>query len=361
MGQGGQAQLLMNEEGEITSHIQGFFTRCARLLENGIKPVFVFDGKPPTLKGGELARRREVKEKAEQDLAEAEERKETAEVGTEEHQAAIDDINKAQKRSIKVTKEHNEDIKKLLRLMGIPMVEAPCEAEAQCAELCKGEKVWATGTEDMDALAFGTPILLRKLTVDAKKKEPVIEIHLEKVLGPDGFNMSMDQFIDLCILCGCDYCDPIPKIGPKTALKLIKEHGNLEQVIKSLDRSKYEIPESIEKNLEEIRNLFKSPEVISASEFEEFTYVAPQEAELLDFLVREKGFNEERVKKVIERLHKTRQGGAQLRLESFFQTSSSSSSQTAFKSKQSIKPEKKRGGKTAKAETGNSKKKPRTS
>ena len=72
-------------------------------------------------------------------------------------------------------------MKKLLMLMGIPVVEAPCEAEAQCSELCKKGKVWATATEDMDALTFGTPILLRRLTMPESKKLSVYEIHVEKV------------------------------------------------------------------------------------------------------------------------------------------------------------------------------------
>jgi len=348
----------MNEEGEITSHLQGFFTRSARLLENGIKPVFVFDGKPPTMKGGELARRRELKEKAEAELAEAERRMEEAAAGTEEHNAAVEDINKAQRRMVKVTKEQNEDAKKLLRLMGIPVVEAPCEAEAQCAELCKSGKVWATGTEDMDALAFATPILLRKLNTPESKKEPVIEIHLEKVLGPDGLNLTVDQFIDLCILCGCDYCDSIRGIGSKTALKLIREHGNIETILKNIDRQKYPVPEALEKNLDEIRDLFRKPEVTPGSEVD-FSFGAPKEAELLDFLVREKGFAEDRVKRVIERLQKARQGGSQMRLDNFFKPAGSSSSDQAFKLKQSVKGGKPGAGKgkSTKDDGGSAKKK----
>lgn len=330
--------MLMNEEGEITSHLQGFLSRTTMLLENNIKPIFVFDGKPPTMKSGELARRREAKQKAEADLESAEKRMGEAEQGTEEHQAAVDEINKAQKRSVKVTTEHNQEVKKLLSLMGLPIVEAPCEAEAQCAELCKGGKVWGSGTEDMDALALATPILLRKLTAAQAKKEPVIEIHLEKVLGPDGLDMTMDQFIDMCILCGCDYCEPIPRIGPKSALKLIKEHGTIEKVIESLDREKYPIPAPMENQLDEIRKLFKQPDVTPCSETPDFAFSSPDEEGLLQFLVQEKGFAEDRVKKMIDRLKKARQG-SQTRLDAFF--GSSSTGNAAFKVKQSVKQNKK--------------------
>jgi flap endonuclease-1 len=304
-----------------------------------------------------------VKEKAEAELAEAETRMEHAAAGTEEHNTAVEDINKAQRRMVKVTKEQNEDAKKLLRLMGIPVVEAPCEAEAQCAELCKGGKVWATGTEDMDALAFATPILLRKLTSPETKKEPVIEIHVEKVLGPDGLQLTMDQFIDLCILCGCDYCDSIRGVGSKTALKLIREHGSIENILKTIDRQKYPVPETLETRLDEIRALFKHPDVTPAADVD-FSFGAPKEAELLEFLVRDKGFNEDRVKKVIERLHKARQGGAQMRLDNFFKPASATGADQAFKHKQSVKSGKgaaaaaKKGAKTgAKDDGGSSKKK----
>ena len=65
--------MLTNEAGEVTSHIQGLFNRTIRLMTNGIKPVYVFDGKPPTLKGGELAKRTKGRAKAAADLKAAEE------------------------------------------------------------------------------------------------------------------------------------------------------------------------------------------------------------------------------------------------------------------------------------------------
>ena len=109
-----------------------------------------------------------------------------------------------------------EDAKKLLKLMGTPVIEAPGEAEAQCAIITSMGLTYATASEDMDSLTFGTNFLLRGFN---SKKEPIIQIELAQVL--EGFGMTHEQFVDLCILCGCDYTTNIPGIGPVKAFKLI--------------------------------------------------------------------------------------------------------------------------------------------
>lgn len=110
-----------------------------------------------------------------------------------------------------------EDAKKMLRFMGTPVIEAPGEAEAQCAEIVKQGKAFGTASEDMDALTFGTHYLLRGFN---SKKEPIVQIELAKVL--EGFEMTMEQFVDLCILCGCDYTCNIGGVGPVKAFNYIK-------------------------------------------------------------------------------------------------------------------------------------------
>jgi flap endonuclease-1 len=119
--------------------------------------------------------------------------------------------------------------------MGIPWVNAPCEAEAQCAALAKAGKVYGVGSEDMDTITFAAPVLLRHLTFSEAKKAPIQEFHHAKIL--EGLGLTQEQvliclcqFIDLCILLGCDYCDSIRGIGPQTAYTLIKEHGTIEKV-----------------------------------------------------------------------------------------------------------------------------------
>jgi len=175
------SQFLTDANGETTSHLQGVFNRTVRLLECGIKPVYVFDGKPPTLKSGELARRSDRKRIATEQLKVAQEQGDT------------EAIAKLVKQTVKVTPTHNEESMRLLRLMGVPVVQAPCEAEAQCAELCKAKKAWGVGTEDMDALTLGTPLLLRHLTMSEARKLPINEIKLDDVLT--GLAMTNEQVL----------------------------------------------------------------------------------------------------------------------------------------------------------------------
>lgn len=170
---------LTSVDGETTSHLMGMFYRTIRLLENGIKPVYVFDGKPPDLKTGELAKRAEKREEAQKALEKA----------TEAGDAA--DMDKFNRRLVRVTKHHNEEAKELLKLMGVPYIEAPCEAEAQCAALVRSGKVYATATEDMDALTFGTNILLRHLTFSEARKMPVQEFFYDKLLS--GLEFTKEQ------------------------------------------------------------------------------------------------------------------------------------------------------------------------
>jgi len=298
---GGSAQMLTSADGETTSHLMGFFYRTIRMVENGIKPVYVFDGKPPTMKAGELEKRKEKRDQAQEALDKAKE------------EGNMEEVDKQSKRLVKVGKEHVSECKKLLKLMGVPFVEAPCEAEAQCAELVKGGKVYAAGTEDMDTLTFGTTILLRHLTFSEARKMPIKEFHLAKVL--EGFEMDQDRFIDLCILLGCDYVDKIKGIGPKKAIELVKKYGNIECIIENLDTTKYPLP--VHWPYQEARRLFKEPEVTPASDVE-LKWEKPDEEELVNFMVTEKGFSEERIRNGAKKLLKARQSSTQGRLDSFF-------------------------------------------
>ncbi|KAG7009049.1 DnaJssubfamily C member 3 [Physcia stellaris] len=299
-------QQLMNESGETTSHIMGMFYRTLRMVDNGIKPLYVFDGAPPKLKSGELAKR--VARKAEAN----ESHEEAKETGTAE------EVEKFARRTVRVTREHNDECKRLLKLMGVPYIVAPTEAEAQCAVLARAGKVYAAASEDMDTLCFDSPILLRHLTYSEQRKEPILEIHLDRVLA--GLEMERKQFVDLCILLGCDYVDPVPKIGPQTALNLIREYGTLEKVVEYIEKDpkkKYTLP--VDWPYKDARELFFNPDVRPADHPEcDFKWDAPDVEGLVKFLVTEKGFSEDRVRNAAARLTKNLKTAQQARLEGFF-------------------------------------------
>ena len=301
VGRSGESQLT-DENGQVTAHLIGVLSRTCRMLEAGIKPVYVFDGKPPTLKGGELAKRKDKRDQAEKDLEVA------RETGDK------DAIEKAAKRTVRVSKEQNQEVMRLVKLLGVPVFEAPCEAEATCAAMCKAGLVHGAATEDMDTLTFACPRLIRNLIAPASQKKDIAEYDFDKVLK--GLDLDYDQFIDLCILCGCDYTDSIRGIGPVTALQLIREYKNIETILENIKDKKYVVPENF--MYKEARQLFKEPEVIDTNNLE-LKWSKPNEEGVIEFLVKEKSFNEERVRNALARIKKAKAGVAsQNRLESFF-------------------------------------------
>jgi flap endonuclease-1 len=255
------------------------------------------------MKSGELEKRSERRKEAQESLDKA------VESGNQE------DITKFNKRVIRVTQKHNDDCKKLLKLMGLPVIEAPCEAEAQCAQLCKDGKVHAVATEDMDALTFATPRLIRHLSSGSNEKTQ--EYNLEKVLSGLGLS-NQDEFIDLCILMGCDYCDSIKGIGGKKGLDLIKKHKTIENIIEHLP-SKETVPKDWQ--LDAVRKLFKEP-LVTKSELiseEDLKIKDIDEEGIVQFLCAENGFDEKRVRNAIERCKAAKPKSAQTRIDSFFQ------------------------------------------
>ena len=328
-----QAMQLVNDKGETTSHIQGMFNRTVRFLQEGIQPVFVFDGKPPQLKSGELVKRRARRDQAQAAHAQA------AEDGN------VAELDKQSKRLVRAGHQENADCQKLLRLMGVPVVLAPCEAEAQAAALARAGTVYAAATEDMDALTFAAPILLRKMTFAGNSKALVQTMNYAKAI--EGLQLTHAQFVDLCILLGCDYCDTIRGVGPKTALKLIREHGDIETILAKIDTKKYAVPESwlpagktpddddeseheensgSEETTKEsppppayvqARVLFHNHEVLNEVQLK---WKPCQEKELTQFLVDDMGFNAERVGASIAKLQESYKQNTkpQTRMDSFF-------------------------------------------
>jgi len=231
-------------------------------------------------------------------------------------------IIKCERRSVRVSKEQNQEAIKLLRLMGVPVIEAPGEAEAQCAELCKGGKVYATATEDMDALTFGSPVLVRHMTM-SKERQKRLNIHeydLKEALL--GMGYTMDQFLELCVLMGCDYTDNIRGIGPKKAFNYLNQYGCIDKFLPVIEKVKdskgnprFTIPKDF--MYKEACELFKNPDVTPSVEIN-LEWTEPKKVELIDYMVNEKGFQKERIERGIQRILASRKKGSQKRLESFF-------------------------------------------
>lgn len=298
---------LTNDSGVVTSHLNGLFYRTIRLLELGIKPTYVFDGRPPTMKAGELAKRAEAKAAAE----------EAAKVAREA--GDMEAAARHARRVNRVTPEMTADCQKLLRLMGIPVVCAPCEAESQCAELAKAGLVYGTASEDMDSLTFGTPVMIRHLwagtaSTAVKKGIKPTEFVLADALSE--LDLSMDEFIDLCILCGCDYVDGIKGVGVVKALSLVRKHKDLAKIVDSLkSEKKYIIPEEYPVNA--VRDMFLKPEITPASEIS-LKWGKPDLEGLRKFMVEDNQFDPVKMDNGIKRLLASKKVTNQVRVDSFF-------------------------------------------
>ncbi|XP_062987309.1 probable flap endonuclease 1 homolog isoform X2 [Elgaria multicarinata webbii] len=268
---------ISNRHGENISALQGLFYRTMHLLENGIKPLFVFDGKPPDLKQTVLAKRAAVSGA----------RKRAADSATGEPTHRLP----------------RRDCETLLGYLGVPCVQAPAEAEATCAALVKSGHASCTATEDMDALPFGSVLLLRHLNA---KNGDLEEISLPVVLQK--LSMTQEQFVDLCILLGCDYCGKISKLGPKKALKLMQQHGTIEEILQHTSREKHPLPDRWA--LEETRRLFLQPEVAEPGQVV-LEWREPDEEGLVQFLSHEKHMKESRIRGRMKKWRETRLKQAQ--------------------------------------------------
>lgn len=282
-----------------TSHLIGMFYRTIKIVESGIVPVYVFDGRAPGMKIEELKKRLERRQRAEKMLESAIETEDKAE------------MEKQEKRKVKVDEMHVSECKRLLRLMGIPFVVAESEAEACCAYLCKRGCVKAVATEDMDTLCFGAPILLRNVNASQTKRLDIDEYNLNMVLKELG--LTMDSFIDLCIMMGCDYCDTIRGIGYKRAYDYIKKHGSIEEV---LSNEKLERPENFD--FVGARKIFKELSELGEPMSFSIRYDGIDRNGLIEYLCREKGFDENRVSSGVEKMLRAQKKGNQTRLDGFF-------------------------------------------
>jgi len=230
---------LRNKDGKAVSHIIGIFNKTIQYLSVGVQPIYIFDGKPPEEKRECIQERKkrvqECKNKMETDISEEE--KKTLEKGT-----------------VRVTKEHIDDIKHLFDLMGVTYIHNPIgEAEAYAAELCRIGYVDAVVTEDMDTLVYGCPKVLRNcIDRSIKRKDVVTCFSYDKII--ESLGMTHDKFVDVCILSGCDYCPTIPKIGVMRAYQYIEQYESIEGIVAS---GRFDIPQGFLDRYKRSRELFQ--------------------------------------------------------------------------------------------------------
>ena len=281
---------LTDTQGRVTSHLSGILYRTANLIESGISPSFVFDGKPHELKMDTIMERRAKREKAEKEWEDAKEEGDIKKA-----------FSKAQQTS-KMTPEIKETSRSLLSYLGIPTVDAPSDGEAQAAYMCRKGDVWASASQDFDSILFGTPTLVRNLTVTGRRKIPVRDQYKDvrtELIECDAFlselGISREQLVDVCILMGTDFNPGISGIGPKKGLKLIRTHGDLEGAMRHLG-------EEIE-NYEEIRNIFLRS---TYSDDYDLSANSVNREKVCELMCEEHDFSKERVISVIDRIENSR-------------------------------------------------------
>jgi flap endonuclease-1 len=279
---------LKDRRGMITSHLSGLFYRTCNLMEMGIKAIYVFDGMPPTLKEAEIKRRSKIKEEAQVKYEHA-----LSEGKTEEARSY------AQMTS-RLKDYMADDSKRLLKHMGVPWVQAPSEGEAQAAYLTKKGNADYCASQDFDSLLFGAPTLLRNLTISGRRKLPRKNVYVEVV--PETVEMARllkelrityEQLIDIGILIGTDFNpDGIKGVGPKSALKLIREHGSLEAALLIMKEAEFPAEPRI------IRDIFLYPKV---TDNYSLNWREPDVEGVVEFLCGEKDFSEDRVQKALSK------------------------------------------------------------
>lgn len=300
--------VLTDKSGNVTSHLIGLFSRTTALMEEGLKLIFVFDGKAPAIKQKTWEKRTAVKTEAHLKLKEAEEA------------GNLTEMKKFASRTSVLTKEMIEDAKKVIRALGLPIVQAPSEGEAQTAYMVKKGDAYASISQDYDNLIFSCPRLIRNLSIAGKRKKTGTLgfqiVKPEMILLPEvleHLGLSLDQLIVLAILVGTDY-NPggVKGIGPKTGVKLVKEQGHdFAAVFQKVEWEKHYPDLTWKEVFDTIKNM-------PITDDYSLRWKVVDEKELLDLLVKKHDFSEERVRSKITLLREVQGKGEQKGLGGFF-------------------------------------------
>jgi flap endonuclease-1 len=304
---------LMDSSGRVTSHLSGLFNRSINFLEKGIRPAFVFDGKAPLLKAMERERRDRLKKEALREYEIAKERQD------------ITSMKKYAGRTTRLSSEMVDEAKELISAMGMPIVQAKSEGEAQAAFIAKKGDCYATVSQDFDTILYSSPLLVRNLSISGRRKvsgkvgymnvNPEIISHNE-VLAK--FGLTDDQMIILAILIGTDYnYGGIKGIGPAKALKLVKEHSKGGKDIADFDQVflAAEWDKHFDTSWQDIYNLFKTMPV---NEDYKLEWAKPDADKIREIMCSQHDFSRERIDSALEKLEKGKSGKMQKGLGDFF-------------------------------------------
>lgn len=300
--------VLTDKQGRVTSHLIGLFNRTTSLMEQGIKLVFVFDGKPPAIKAKTWEKRTQVKKEALLKFKEAEE------------QENIEGMRKFASRTAILTKDMIQDAQRVITALGLPIIQAPSEGEAQTAYMVKKGEAYASVSQDYDNLIFGCTTLVRNLSIDGRRKKagtvgfqnisPEL-ISLQEVLT--NLRLDLNQLIVLAILVGTDY-NPggIKGIGPKTALKLVHQYNHdFDTLFQQVEWEKHYSDLSWKEVFDTIKNM-------PTTDNYNLKWKSYDQTELFKLLVEQYNFSEERVRSKLEKLRASRVALSQQGLGSYF-------------------------------------------
>jgi len=303
---GVDGSLLQDRQGNVTSHLSGLIARNVNLLEKDIKLIYVFDGKPNSLKAEEIERRKELRT-----------------IATKKFENAQDEGNQAEmqkyaKGTARITPEMVTESKELLGYMGIPVIQAIEDGEAQASYLIQKDMAWACGSQDYDAFLFGANRIVRNLsasqthTAHGKTEQVSIEwFALQRSL--EFLGISREQLVDMAILIGVDFFAGIKGIGEKSAYKYIKDYGNIETFLREKG-DKHDTKALTPVFLETVRSIFLKPK--TTDDFA-IRFMPPQYEKISEMLVERHNFSPDRVNAMIKRLRNKFNIKTQSTLEKF--------------------------------------------
>ena len=301
---------LKDLEGNVTSHLSGLFYRTINILEKDIKPIFVFDGPPNPLKMKEIERRRAVREDATKLMKEAQDL------------GQVEDAHKYAQATSRLNSEMIAESKEFIMAMGLPIVEAPQDGEAQAAALVNSGEAYAVGSQDYDSLLFGAERIVRNISQSRTRKvhgrtvKVDLEwINLSKVLEQNA--ITQEQLVDIGILTGVDFFEGIEGIGAKTGIKLIKDHGSIDNLINNkIEFHGTSFSELLNIELiQQVRGIFLQQNVTTDVHPK---WSNPNPEKMKEILCEKHNFDQERVNSALDRLMTQKNTETQLTMDSFF-------------------------------------------